>query len=140
MRTVAAPLRSSLHRQSVTRCRRAVVDGCDESAQYVGSTRVHPYAPASRSQPAINMRTLLIIVAGFLTLGISLFVGSRIGGTNAMVAAAKLFIPVWILVAGVNMWIGVARAGYSVAEEFPIFVGIFAVPAAAALFVWWKYS
>jgi hypothetical protein len=38
------------------------------------------------------------------------------------------------------MWMGVARAGYSVAEELPIFLAIFAIPAGVALFVWWKYS
>jgi len=31
-------------------------------------------------------------------------------------------------------------AGYSVAEELPIFLVIFALPAAAAAFVWWKFS
>ena len=40
----------------------------------------------------------------------------------------------------VNMWIGVSRAGYSVAEELPIFLLIFALPAAAAGFAWWKLS
>jgi hypothetical protein len=34
----------------------------------------------------------------------------------------------------------VAKAGYSVAEEAPIFALVFAVPAAVALFVWWHYS
>lgn len=38
------------------------------------------------------------------------------------------------------MWMGVARAGYSVAEEAPIFAVIFAVPAAVALFLCWKFS
>ncbi len=38
------------------------------------------------------------------------------------------------------MWMGVAKAGYSVAEEAPIFAVIFAVPAAMALLVWWRYS
>jgi hypothetical protein len=38
------------------------------------------------------------------------------------------------------MWIGVSRAGYSVAEEFPVFLVIFALPAALAAYVWWKYG
>jgi hypothetical protein len=46
---------------------------------------------------------------------------------------------VWV-VAAVNMWIGVTRAGYSVTEELPIFLLIFAVPVAVAMFVWWKFS
>ena len=36
------------------------------------------------------------------------------------------------------MWIGVTRAGYSVAEEAPIFLLVFAVPAAMALLVLWR--
>jgi hypothetical protein len=56
------------------------------------------------------------------------------------VTAAKFFIPAWLAVALINMWIGVSRAGYSVADEFPIFLAIFAIPAAVAVFVWWKYS
>ena len=31
------------------------------------------------------------------------------------------------------MWVGVAKAGYSVAEEAPIFLVVFAVPAAGPL-------
>ena len=43
-----------------------------------------------------------------------------------------------ILAALLNLWIGVSRAGYTVLEELPIFLLIFAVPAAAAAYVWWK--
>ena len=87
------------------------------------------------------MRTIAIIVGGLLLFGVSALVASRIGGgTPSIVVAAKAFIPIWLIVALVNMWMGVARAGYSVAEETPIFVAIFAIPAAVAAFVWWKYS
>lgn len=87
------------------------------------------------------MRTIAIIVGGLLVFGVSAFVAGRIGGgTPSIVVAAKVFIPIWLVVALVNMWMGVARAGYSVAEEAPIFVAIFAIPAAVAAFVWWKYS
>jgi hypothetical protein len=44
------------------------------------------------------------------------------------------------VVAAINMWIGVARAGYSFREELPIFLLIFLVPAAAAAFIRWKLS
>jgi hypothetical protein len=36
------------------------------------------------------------------------------------------------------MWVGVARAGYSVAEELPIFLLIFGVPAALAILLKWR--
>jgi hypothetical protein len=67
----------------------------------------------------------------------------RFAGTPtapAMARAALYFLPLWFLAAAINMWMGVAKAGYSVAEEAPIFAVIFAVPAAMALLVWWRYS
>lgn len=88
------------------------------------------------------MRTLIIVAGGLLLLGIALLAGRWIGGAgNApLVTAARIFIPIWLVIAGINMWVGVARAGYSVADELPIFLLIFAVPAAAAAFIWWKYA
>jgi hypothetical protein len=87
------------------------------------------------------MRTVVIIVGGLVFLGVFVLAGKWLGGsTQAMVTAAKLFIPAWLVAALINMWIGVARAGYSVVEELPILLVIFVVPAAAAVFIWWKYS
>ena len=88
------------------------------------------------------MRSLLIGGGGLVLLGLCLVAGRRLGGADAgtMVVIAKVFIPVWLCAALFNMWMGVARAGYSVAEEFPIFLAIFAAPAVAAAFVWWKFS
>jgi hypothetical protein len=86
------------------------------------------------------MRTAIIIAGGLVLLGVALFLGRWMGGTHAMVTASKIFILVWFAVALLNMWMGVARAGYSVAEEFPIFLVIFAIPAAVAALIWWKWS
>jgi hypothetical protein len=87
------------------------------------------------------MRTTLIIVAGFILIGLSVLAARWIGGTgtSAITAATKVFIPIWLVIALVNLWMG-TRAGYSVAEELPIFLLIFTAPAAAALFIWWKFS
>jgi len=82
------------------------------------------------------MRTIMILVGGFVLLGVCLL-ASR-GLASSLALGAKVFIPIWLLVAATNMWIGVSRAGYSVAEELPIFLLIFGVPAAVAVFVWWK--
>jgi len=46
----------------------------------------------------------------------------------------------WLVVALVNLWLGVSRAGYSLAEELPMFLVIFLIPAAAAVVVAWKSS
>ena len=88
------------------------------------------------------MRTVLIIVGGLLLLGVFVFVGRLLGGgtTQSMVTAAKLFLPVWLVAALINMWIGVSRAGYSVAEEFPIFLAIFLIPGIPAAFLGWRLS
>lgn len=57
--------------------------------------------------------------------------------TAGMATAARWFIPVWLIGAGINLWVGVAKAGYSVAEEAPIFLLVFAVPAAVAAIAAW---
>ena len=86
------------------------------------------------------MRTGIIIVGGVLLFGIFVLVARFAGGTQTIPMAAKIFFPVWLVAALINLWIGVARGGYSVAEELPIFLLIFAVPAAVAAFTWWKLS
>jgi hypothetical protein len=86
------------------------------------------------------MRSAIIIVGGVLLFGIFALVARFVGGTQTIVMAAKIFVPVWLVAALINMWIGVARAGYSVTEELPIFLLIFAVPAVVAAFTWWKLS
>jgi hypothetical protein len=86
------------------------------------------------------MRTTIIIVAGLAILGVMAFGSWRLGGSSAAVTAGKWFIAFWLLVALVNMWLGVSRAGYSVGEELPIFLVIFLVPAGAATLLWWKLS
>lgn len=86
------------------------------------------------------MRTGLFLLAGLLLLAAALLLG-RLFSANypaAATLATALFVAAWFLIAGVNMWVGVARAGYSVAEELPIFALIFGVPAAVAIILKWK--
>ncbi|MFK3649159.1 hypothetical protein ACI2IY_12110 [Lysobacter enzymogenes] len=88
------------------------------------------------------MHTVLVILGGFVLLALCLLAGRGFGGPGAapLILAIKLFLPLWLVGAGINMYIGVAQAGYSVAEEFPIFVGIYAVPAAVAGLLWWRLA
>jgi hypothetical protein len=87
------------------------------------------------------MRTAIIILGGLALLGLFALGGWRFGGGSRGIAAAAVgFVVIWLVVAAANMWVGVTRAGYSVAEELPIFAVIFVVPAAVAAFVWWKTS
>ena len=88
------------------------------------------------------MHTIKIVALGFALLAVCLFVGRWLGPSQAAgyVQAAKVFLPLWLIGAGINMWIGVSKAGYSVADEAPVFLVVFAIPAAAAVLVLWWYS
>ena len=86
------------------------------------------------------MRTLIIIFGGFLLWGASLGVASLFGGRDARSswAPTAVFSTLWFVLAAVNMWIGVSQAGYSFMEELPIFLLIYLLPVAVAVFVKWK--
>ena len=86
------------------------------------------------------MRTAIIILAGFVLWGICLGVAKMLGSgrPSAMTMATAVFIVLWLIASGWNMYVGVSRAGYSVAEELPIFFVILLIPAVAALVVRWK--
>lgn len=43
-----------------------------------------------------------------------------------------IFLAIWLVVTLANLWFGVARAGYGLAEEIPINLVVFAVPAIVA--------
>lgn len=88
------------------------------------------------------MHTILVILGGFGLLALCLLSGRLLGGPGAasLIASLKWFLPLWLIGAGINMYIGVARAGYSVAEELPIFLLIYAVPAAVAALLWWRLA
>jgi len=84
------------------------------------------------------VHTAIVIGVGLLVLAASLLVGRLLGGPGALPSAALVFLPVWLVAAGVNMAIGVKHAGYTVAEEAPVFLVVFAVPALVALFLRWR--
>lgn len=87
--------------------------------------------------------TIKIIAVGFALLAVCLVAARLIAGPTEpafMARAALVFIGLWLIGAGINMWFGVSRAGYSVAEEAPFFLIVWAAPSAVALWVWWRYS
>ena len=64
------------------------------------------------------MHTIIVVGGGLALLLACLLLGHAFGGgMPGVVTGAKLFIPLWLVLAAVNMWIGVSQAGYSVAEE-----------------------
>jgi len=85
------------------------------------------------------MHIVLVIAGGLVLLGVFVLFGWLWGASAAgMALAAKVFVPAWLLVAAVNMWVGISYAGYTVREEAPILLLVFAVPAAIAALVAWQ--
>jgi hypothetical protein len=86
------------------------------------------------------MRTILFLAAGLLLAAAFLLLARLFTPqyADATRVATAAFVALWLVVAGVNMWLGVSKAGYGVMEELPIFLLIFAVPAAAAVLVKWR--
>ena len=77
------------------------------------------------------MHTIMVVTGGFVLLGLCILAARFAGSTKA--AAVVWFLPLWLVAAAINMWGGVNHAGYTYAQEFPIFLLVFAVPAIAAL-------
>jgi hypothetical protein len=86
------------------------------------------------------MRTGLFLLAGFLLLAASVVL-ARLFSANYPAAgtwATAIFVAVWLVLTGFNMWVGVAKAGYAAAEELPILLLLFGVPAVVAVVLRWK--
>ena len=81
------------------------------------------------------MHTLMVLSTAFALLVACVVIGRLAGGRAGMARGCLAFVPLWFLGAGINMAIGVVSAGYSVADEAPIFLVVFGVPAAVALLV-----
>lgn len=81
------------------------------------------------------MHTIYVVMLGLLLLVVFLLAGHALGHGRQ---AALYFLPAWLAGAAINMWLGVSRAGYSVRDEAPIFLLVFAIPSALALVAWWK--
>ncbi|WLS10870.1 hypothetical protein Q9314_26770 (plasmid) [Shinella sumterensis] len=87
------------------------------------------------------MHMLLVIAGGVILLGVFALFGKLWGADVAGIAAgARLFIPVWLVVAITNMWVGVTKAGYTVAQELPILAVVFLVPAILAAALAWQFA
>jgi hypothetical protein len=86
------------------------------------------------------MRTLILIATGVALWGAMLGLAKSFGTMpNAMRTTSLAFVVIWGVIAAVNMYIGVARAGYSVKEELPIFFLIWLAPSIPALLVRWRF-
>lgn len=86
------------------------------------------------------MHTIMVLAGGLILLLVVVLLARWVGGPAAVATAALYFIPVWLVLALVNLWVGMTRAGYTFVQEAPILIIVFGVPAAAAVFIWWKFS
>ena len=87
-----------------------------------------------------EMHTLRIILGGFLLLGVCLLLGRWIGGAAAVVGVAiNCFLVLWLTATLINMWVGVSK-GYSIKDEAPVALLVFAVPAISSILIWWRTS
>lgn len=87
------------------------------------------------------MHVAMVMGGGILLLVVFVLFGWLWGASAAgMALAAKVFIPAWLVVALVNMWVGVTHAGYTVRQEAPILVLVFALPAIVAAIAAWQFS
>jgi len=86
------------------------------------------------------VRSLLFLVAGLLLLAAVLLLAKLFSShyPDATRWATIAYVALWLVIAGANLWVGVVRAGYSVAEELPIFLLIFGVPAVLAVLLKWR--
>jgi hypothetical protein len=79
------------------------------------------------------MRTALIILGGLVVWGVFVATAKMSSNPSRAIGTATIaFVLVWFLLAAVNMYFGVARAGYAFREELPIFLVIFLLPAIVA--------
>ena len=86
------------------------------------------------------MRTLLFLIVGFLLLAASMLLGKLFSSNypGATFAATLIFVVLWLGISGANLWVGVAKAGYTLNEEFPIFLLIFGAPTIVAILLKWR--
>jgi hypothetical protein len=80
------------------------------------------------------MRTALIILGGLVVWGVFVAAAKMAANPARAIGTATIaFVVGWFLVAAVNMYFGVARAGYAFREELPIFFVIWLAPAIVAV-------
>jgi len=82
------------------------------------------------------VRTAQFLLVGGLLLAASVLLGRLFEAEfpqQARWVARTAFLAVWAALTLFNLWVGVSRAGYSLAEEVPVFLVLFGLPAVACL-------
>ncbi|HEY0928369.1 MAG TPA: hypothetical protein VGE27_00505 [Gemmatimonas sp.] len=87
------------------------------------------------------MRTTQFFTSGLLLMA-SLLIIAKLFAEHFPSApnwALGLGVSLWLAITVANMWVGVAKAGYSVGEELPILLLLFGVPVVTAVLVRWRF-
>jgi hypothetical protein len=87
------------------------------------------------------MRTVLLLSSGLFLMA-SFLIAAKLFSEHYPAApnwGIAIGLAIWLTIAATNMWIGVSKAGYAVADEFPILLLLLAVPAAVAVLVRWRF-
>jgi hypothetical protein len=99
------------------------------------------FDPIHRDTRSHDMRTALFLTSGLLFFS-SVLILARLFSEHfpsAPNVALALGLGLWLAATGTNMWIGVSKAGYSVADELPVFLLLFLIPAVAGVLIRWRF-
>jgi hypothetical protein len=80
------------------------------------------------------LRTIRVLALGFVLLGAFLLLGYTLGD------GARAALPVRLAAAAIHPWYGVAKAGYPIRDQAPIFLLIFAIPSRHGSSCWVETS
>jgi|ERR1700683_756620 hypothetical protein len=106
----------------------------------LGSLRhdLSAWKPSKRIRKDTLMHTVMVVGIGLVVLAVCLYLGYLLGAAPGLARAALVFLPLWLIGAGINMFIGVRSAGYAVTQEAPVLIVVFGIPAAVAIVAWCK--
>ena len=79
------------------------------------------------------MHTIKVVSAGMGLLALCGLGGLVLNGRRGVAQGTLVFLPLWLVGTGINMYFGVKDAGYSVTDELPVAAGVFAGPALVAM-------
>jgi hypothetical protein len=84
------------------------------------------------------MHTITVLLAGLFLIMLCFFVGHLISRSEGFNLAIKVFLSLWLLASGINMYVGVKRNGYPFSEEISPFLTVYFIPAGLSLLLRWS--
>lgn len=78
------------------------------------------------------MHTVKVVFSGLGLLGACSLIARRTSPDQAAQTMLKLFVPLWLIGSGLNLYVGVKRAGYPLREEVKPFLVVFLIPIVIA--------